>query len=71
MFRFGFGSSDRSSHLVIQRLKNIHLGLNLRLLRLAHAIHVDLAPRYFDPLFLVITFVHCFERAMAELLVEL
>lgn len=58
-------------HLVVQRLEDVHLSLDLSLLGLTHTVHVDLAPRYLDALLLVVPLVHRLERAMAQLLIEL
>ena len=51
-------------HLVIQRLQNVHLGLNLRFFSLSHTVHVDLTPRNFDALLLIVALVHRLERAV-------
>ena len=54
-----------------QRLEDVHLRVDLCLLGLAHAVHVDLAPGDLDALLLVVALVHRLERAVPQLLVEL
>ena len=59
------------AYLVGQRLENIHLCVDLHLLRLADTIHVDLAPSHFDAFLLIVALEDCLERTVAELLIEL
>ena len=54
-----------------ERLEDIYFGMDLRLLGLADAFHVNLAPGDFDTLLFIVTLEHRLECTMAQLLVEL
>ena len=57
--------------LVLERLEDVDLGMDLRGLLLADALHVHLAPRDLDALLLVVALEDRLERAVAERVVEL
>ena len=52
--------------LVLERLEDVDLGVDLRGLLLADALHVHLAPRDLDALLLVVALEDRLERAVAE-----
>ena len=69
--RCGAGRWRACTHLVRERLEDVDLRVNLHLLCLAYALHVDLAPCHLDPLLLVVPLEDRLERAVAQLLIEL